>query len=260
MRCDLYLAQNGFAESRSQAKALIEAGNVRVDGKLLEKPSELIDEQKEHTVEIMATMPFVSRGGLKLEHALDAFHIDVSGMKALDIGASTGGFTDCLLQRGASCVIAVDSGENQMAKVLRDDPRVTCVEKYNARYMKAEDLAFSPHIVVMDVSFISQTLILPSISASVEDGTILISLIKPQFEVGKSAVGKKGIVKHVKDRISAIERVVAGGKASGLGCFALTRSPITGGDGNVEFLAAFRKGGNVEITETQIKKLAEDRL
>lgn len=210
-------------------------------------------------MEILASLPFVSRGGLKLAFALDSFHIKVEGRKALDIGASTGGFTDCLLQRGATRVIAVDSGENQMAKGLREDPRVICIEKYNARYMKTEDLAFSPEIVVMDVSFISQTLIFPSLSDVIADGVVLISLIKPQFEVGKSAIGKKGIVKNAKDRGSAIERVIACGSASGLGCFALTRSPITGGDGNIEFLAAFRKGGTNEITETQIRKIAEDR-
>lgn len=257
MRCDLYLFQNGFAESRSQAKALIEAGNVRVNGKAVEKPSEPIDELAKPRVEIIKELPFVSRGGLKLAFALDAFGISVEGVNALDIGASTGGFTDCLLKQGARRVIAVDSGENQMAKRLREDPRVTCIEKYNARYIKAEDFDVSPDIAVMDVSFISQTLILPSLADVMHEDTVLVSLVKPQFEVGKSAVGKNGIVKHARDRIAAIDRVITCGAACGFGCFALVRSPITGGDGNVEFLTAFRKGDVTEVNEKEIRKIAE---
>lgn len=257
MRLDLYLFQNGFADSRSQAKALIEAGNVLVEGRCVKKPSEPIREESTPRIEIVAAMPYVSRGGLKLEYALDTFDISVEGMNALDVGASTGGFTDCLLQRGANRVIAVDSGENQMVTRLREDPRVNCIEKYNARYMKAEDFSFSPDIAVMDVSFISQTLILPSLANVLCDGAVFVSLIKPQFEVGKKAVGKKGIVKRAEDRAMAIDRVIAAGAACDLGCFALTRSPITGGDGNVEFLAAFRKGGVVEVNETIIKRIAE---
>ena len=144
-----------------------------------------------------------------------------------------------------------------MAARLREDPRVECVEKYNARYMKAEDFSVCPDIAVMDVSFISQTLILPSLSNVLRDGSILVSLIKPQFEVGKSAVGKKGIVKRAEDRSIAIKRVVVGAVSCGFGCFALACSPITGGDGNVEFLAAFRKGGATEVNDESIKRIAE---
>ena len=135
-----------------------------MDGRCVKKPSEPIDGENAPRIEIIAAMPYVSRGGLKLEYALDTFGISVKGLNALDVGASTGGFTDCLLQRGASRVIAVDSGENQMVTRLREDPRVNCIEKYNARYMKADDFTFSPDIAVMDVSFISQTLILPSLA------------------------------------------------------------------------------------------------
>ena len=228
-----------------------------MNGKVVAKPSEAVDEFADPQVEIVEELPFVSRGGLKLSFALDTFGISVDGLNALDVGASTGGFTDCLLKHGACRVIAVDSGENQMAKRLREDPRVECIEKYNARYMKAGDFSFLPDIAVMDVSFISQTLILPSLANVMRDGTVLISLVKPQFEVGKSAIGKKGIVKQARDRKTAIERVITCGTACGFGCFALSCSPITGGDGNIEFLAAFRKGGATKVSEKEIRKIAE---
>ena len=205
-------------------------------------------------------LPFVSRGGLKLEFALERFAISAEGAKALDVGASTGGFTDCLLKRGADHVIAVDSGENQMASSLRADPRVTCVEKYNARYMKSADFSYEPNLVVMDVSFISQTLILGALSSVMTEDGVLVSLIKPQFEVGRSAVGKNGIVKKAEDRGRAIEHVLSVANSFGLGCFALTRSPITGGDGNIEFLAAFRKGEPRVINEKKIKDCMEGKI
>lgn len=255
MRCDVYLAENGYAKSRSAAKEMIEAGHVTVNGVAVRKPSENVEEGA--MVEILYQMPFVSRGGLKLEHALSFFGINVEGANALDIGASTGGFTDCLLKRGAAAVIAVDSGENQMDPSLRGDARVTCIEKYNARYMRPEDLSFVPSIAVMDVSFISQTLIIPAVSSVLEDGGLFVSLIKPQFEVGRSAVGKKGIVKHGKDRLNAVRNVIACAAENGLGCFGLTLSPIEGGDGNIEFLAAFRKGEPISIDLEKIKSVAE---
>lgn len=257
MRLDLYLFQNGFSESRSQAKALIEAGNVLVDGKCVKKPSESIDEKAEPQIEVIAALPFVSRGGLKLDFALDTFGLPVEGLNALDVGASTGGFTDCLLKRGACHVIAVDSGEGQMTKRLREDARVTCIEKYNARFIKAEDFSYLPDIVVMDVSFISQTLILPALVNVMREDAVLVSLIKPQFEVGRSAVGKNGIVKKTSDRLDAIRRVLVSAQACGLGCFALVRSPIEGGDGNTEFLAAFRKGEVAIMRDAEIKRIAE---
>ena len=242
MRCDLFLAENGYVKSRTKARELIDAGNVKINGNLVKKPSDNVDESVENTVEILCDCPFVGRGGLKLEHALSHFDISVEGCLALDVGASTGGFTDCLLKRGAAKVIAVDSGENQLDDSLRADARVTCIEKYNARYMKPEDFSYRPNLAVMDVSFISQTLILPALSSVLEDEGVLVSLIKPQFEVGRSAVGKKGIVKNAKDRRNAVRNVIASAAACGFGCFGLTRSPILGGDGNIEYLAHFRKG------------------
>ena len=260
MRCDVFLAERGYAKSRSQAKELIDSGHVVINGRVVQKSSESVDEKAENQVELLYQLPFVSRGGLKLEHALDVFGISVSGLTALDVGASTGGFTDCLLKRGASRVIAVDSGENQLDVSLREDTRVFCVEKYNARYMKAEDFSFSPDIAVMDVSFISQTLILPALSSVMRDGTVVVTLIKPQFEVGRSAVGKKGIVKHAGDRWNAVRGVMICAAEHGLGCFAITRSPITGGDGNIEFLAAFRKGAPTTVDNLQMREIAEGRI
>jgi len=257
MRVDLYLFQNGYAKSRSRAKELIEAQSVKINGAFVKRPSDDVNECAENKVEILSTLAFVSRGGLKLEAALDRFDISVEGLKALDIGASTGGFTDCLLQRGAVSVIAVDSGENQLDQSLLKDARVICVEKYNARYMKASDFPYLPDLAVMDVSFISQTLIHSSLSAVLKDGGLLISLIKPQFEAGPAAIGKKGIVKQKKDREAAIKRVLCSAESCGLGCFALMRSPITGGDGNIEFLAAFRKGEPMKINTQVIKNIAE---
>lgn len=260
MRCDLYLSQYGFAESRSKARVLIDEGAVKIDGMVIKKASDTIEEDIEHLVEIADVLPFVSRGGLKLEFALKRFAISAEGAKALDVGASTGGFTDCLLKRGAEHVIAVDSGEKQMASSLRADPRVTCVEKYNARYMKSTDFSYEPNLVVMDVSFISQTLILGALSSVMTEEGVLVSLIKPQFEVGRSAVGKNGIVKKAEDRGRAIEHVLSVANSFGLGCFALTRSPITGGDGNIEFLAAFRKGAPRVINEKKIKDCMEGKI
>ena len=257
MRSDLYLFQNGYVQSRSKAKELIESQNVKINGLLVKKPSDDVDELADNKVEILATFSFVSRGGLKLEAALDRFDISVEGLKAIDVGASTGGFTDCLLKRGAESVIAVDSGENQLDASLLKDCRVICVEKYNARYMKAADFPHLPDLAVMDVSFISQTLIHPALSEVLKEGGLLISLIKPQFEAGPAAIGKKGIVKHKKDREAAIKRVLYSAESCGLGCFALMCSPITGGDGNIEFLAAFRKGEPMKISEQMLKNIAE---
>ena len=257
MRCDLFLSEYGHAKSRSQARELIDGGYVKINGRLVQKASETVDETTDNFVEILFEQPFVSRGGLKLDHALKTFNIDVTGFSAFDIGASTGGFTDCLLKRGASRVVALDSGIAQLDRTLRQDGRVSCVEKYNARYIRAEDFEWLPDIVVMDVSFISQTLILPPLVQVMREGAILVSLIKPQFEVGRSAVGKNGVVKDRRDRRNAVTSVLTCAAGCDLGCFGLTRSPIAGGDGNIEFLAAFQKGAQTKIDSSVIKEVAE---
>ncbi len=253
MRADLYIFTVGKAKSRSAAKALIEAGAVLLDGKPLSKPAEDVDESAEHTVEITQTEKFVGRGGLKLEAALDAFKIDVRGLDAIDIGASTGGFTDCLLQRGAESVIAVDSGEGQLDVRLALDPRVTNIEKYNARELSRDVASNGVDLAVMDVSFISQTLILPAIPKVLRPGGIAVTLIKPQFEAGRAAVGKGGIVKNKRDRLLSILRVRDAASLIGLSMTDIIVSPITGGDGNVEYLAKF-ESGKTPMIDINIRK------
>lgn len=248
MRVDVYLTDNGYAKSRSAAQSLISADAVIINGKKVVKPSEQIDENSANTVEITQTQKYVGRGGYKLEFALERFSVDVTDMTAVDVGASTGGFTDCLLQNGVKKVFAVDSGEGQLDSSLVSDPRVVNIEKYNARNMKKNDFDEKIDIAVMDVSFISQTLIIPSLASVLDDGAWLVSLIKPQFEVGKSAVGKKGIVKNPKDRISAVKAVVSFAESFGFGCLGVTESVITGGDGNIEYVAVFKKGIQTQIS------------
>ena len=253
MRADLYLFSNGFAKSRSYAKTLIESGFVKIDGKTVDKPSLEID-GGEHSVEITSDEKFVSRGGLKLEAALDAFGISVNGCDAIDVGASTGGFTDCLLKRGAKSVVCVDSGIGQLDPRIASDPRVTNIEKYNARELDPCIVPNGVDIVVMDVSFISQTIILPRIKSVLREGGILVSLIKPQFEAGRAAVGKGGIVKDPKDRLAAVIRVKDCAKAVGLIMTDIIISPITGGDGNIEYLAKFTLTGEA-LTDIKIKNI-----
>ncbi len=253
MRVDLYLFKSGHVKSRSAAKALIESGAVMLDGAMMTKPSLEIDENAEHSVVITQKERFVGRGGLKLEAALEQFNIDVTGLDAIDVGASTGGFTDCLLQRGAKSVIAVDSGEGQLDARLANDERVTNIEKYNARQLSRELVTNGVDIAVMDVSFISQTLILPNLADLIRSGGLAVTLIKPQFEAGRAAIGKGGIVKNKRDRFMSILRVRDSAAASGLYMTDVTVSPITGGDGNVEYLAKFQREA-VSLSDNEIKK------
>lgn len=253
MRADLYLFTAGKAKSREAAKKLILAGGVSLDGKTVSKPSEEIDENLPHKVILTAEERFVSRGGLKLEAALNSFGIDVAGFSALDIGASTGGFTDCLLKRGAAFVTAVDSGQGQLDPTLLSDARVRSIEKYNARELSPDIMPGGADIVVMDVSFISQTLIIPAVASVMKPDGYFVSLIKPQFEAGRAAVGKGGIVRSAEARLSAVRRVVDSASGAGLLCVGLIVSPITGGDGNTEYLALFRRCGR-ELPPELIKR------
>jgi 23S rRNA (cytidine1920-2'-O)/16S rRNA (cytidine1409-2'-O)-methyltransferase len=259
MRLDVYLTELGYAESRTQARKLVEGGAVLLDGMPVSKVSFPIDESLSHTVEIVQRQKYVSRGGLKLEKALEVFSVNVEGACALDVGASTGGFTDCLLQNGAAKVYAIDAGEGQLAARLREDSRVVNIEKYNARNLSPTDFPRGFDLAVMDVSFISQTLILPSLAEVLREGGVLISLIKPQFEAGRGAIGKNGIVKDASDRRFAIERVLDSAAECGLACFGLDISPILGGDGNTEYIAAFRKGGEAIFDRQTCKELAKRR-
>lgn len=195
MRADVFLTEEGYVSSRQRARSLIERGLVTVDGVCIRKPSQPISDGK-HTVLVNDDLPYVGRGGLKLEAALKAFSVSVEGVEALDIGASTGGFTDCLLQQGAARVWAVDSGAGQLADKLARDPRVTSLEHTNARDLTPEQIGGMPvDLIVMDVSFISATYILPRFTALLKPNGRAICLIKPQFEVGRSLLGKGGVVK-----------------------------------------------------------------
>ena len=254
MRIDLYLFQNGYVKSRQKAKSLIEEGNVKIDGKLVSKSSLEIDEEAKHEIEIVDNCPYVSRGGLKLERALELTGVSVKNKVCLDIGASTGGFTHCLLLNGAKKVFAVDSGSCQLASTLREDSRVVSMENYNARGLSIEDLGEPVDIITIDVSFISQNLILPSACSVLKEEGIYLSLIKPQFEVGRTLVGKGGIVKDKKARLAAALSVIDFARNCGLICTYFLRSPIQGGDGNVEYLAAFSRFGK-EASMEYIKKI-----
>ena len=257
MRADLYLVQHGHADSRTLAQKLIADGAVTVDGRVIKKPSEDISDG-EHTVQVSSTADtrYVGRGGLKLEAALKAFPVEVEGCVTADIGASTGGFTDCLLQNGAARVYAVDAGHGQLHPRLLANPRVCSAEGVNARSLTPADLcrihgewqAAHPEVtpadfdgrvdgIVMDVSFISQTLLHPALASILRDGGWMIALVKPQFELTKSALNKQGIVKQEKDRRAALDKVLISAEVCGFETVSVIPSPIEGGDGNKEFLA-----------------------
>ena len=251
MRADLFLFANGYAPSRQQAKLLIGEGAVTCNGKTVAKASEEIPEGG--NVAVRERSLYVGRGGFKLKAALEAFGIDVAGISALDIGASTGGFTDCLLQNGAARVCAVDAGAGQLAAKLRDDPRVASLEHCNARYLTADAVGGRVPLIVMDVSFISATYIIPRFPELLAPEGGAVCLIKPQFEVGRAWVGKGGIVRDPQARRAAVDRVLAAGRAAGLHPVGLIPSPIAGGDGNREFLVYFRMAGDMpEVEESRV--------
>ena len=261
MRADVYIFTQGKSKSRQSAKNLIENGNVLIDGSKLTKPSIDIDDSIEHEIEIINKPQFVSRGGEKLNEALNAFKIDVTGLTCLDVGASTGGFTDCLLQRGAKIVYAVDSGHSQLDNSLVNDERVVAMEKYNARFIKTDDFPCEFDVAVMDVSFISQTFMYTGLSSVIKDGGNLITLIKPQFECGKSALNSHGIVKKASYHIQAINKVIDSATICGFSCIDLIVSPIVGGSGNVEFLIHLQKSQTPKnhISENKIKQIAQSK-
>ena len=220
---------------------MIEEGNVRVDGVCIKKPSYEMS-GKEYKIEITDTCPYVSRRGLKLEGILKETCLDVSGKVCIDIGASTGGFTHCLLLHGAEKIYAIDSGTNQLDESLRENPSVISIENYNARNLSIDDIGEMADVITIDVSFISQKLIIPKICELLNDDGVYLSLIKPQFELGKSDIGKGGIVKDKRARLQAVKSVIECAFLHGLSCDRLIKSPIQGGDGNIEYLACFKKG------------------
>jgi 23S rRNA (cytidine1920-2'-O)/16S rRNA (cytidine1409-2'-O)-methyltransferase len=234
-RVDVLLVARGLCETREQAKRLVLAGEVRTGDRIIDKPSSKIDDAA--PLEVKEKLRYVGRGGLKMEGALDAFGISPDGWVCLDIGASTGGFTDCLLQRGALRVHAVDVGTNQLAWKIRSDPRVVVKEQFNARGLTEADLGERVRLVVIDVSFISLTKILPAAFGVLEDGGGIVCLIKPQFELERDDIGKGGIVRDPALHERAVSKIRDFVAAQGREWRGLIDSPITGTDGNREFLA-----------------------
>ena len=238
-RIDKLLVDRTLVDSRTKAQALVMAGAVLVDDQLVKKPSELFPHDANIRIKADATARYVSRGGIKLEAALREFKIEAAGLACLDVGASTGGFTDCLLQHGARSVVAVDVGHNQLDWKLRNDPRVEVREGVNARHLTAKDFEAQFDLVTADVSFISLTKILPAIAPLLTDSGRIIALIKPQFEVGKGEVGKGGIVKDPSLHQRVIQEINTAAESLGLKIVGVIESPIKGADGNVEFLAVY---------------------
>lgn len=249
-RLDIYLAANGYCKSRSKAAEAIAAGRVFVDGNPVRKASFPVEEGAVITVEEPAHS-YVSRAGYKLEAALDGFSLDVKGKTALDIGASTGGFTDCLLQRGAKYVYAVDVGTAQLDTQLRQDPRVCCREQTNARFLRRTDFDRRIDLVTVDVSFLSQKLLYPAIAEILPAGGTLVTLIKPQFEVGRTHVGKGGIVRDPNGKLfrQLLNDLTASARENDLELRGSLPSPLPGGDGNREYLAYFVRNENTTCME-----------
>lgn len=240
-RLDVALVERGLVGSRERARALILAGDVCVDGRLVTKAGTAVSDDADITLAV-PDHPYVGRGGLKLAHALDTFHIDVTGRTALDIGASTGGFTDVMLQRGAARVVALDVGHGQLDWKLRTDPRVVVMERVNARSLAPADLPEDARlfgIITIDVSFISLRHILPVVPPLLARGGDLVALVKPQFEAQREEVGKGGIVRDAAVHARIVDEVTAAADTLGLERHGLIESPITGMEGNREFLAWF---------------------
>ena len=234
-RLDVLLVQKGLAESREKAKTMIMEGNVFVDGQREDKAGTNFDTEAE--IEVRGnTLKYVSRGGLKLEKAMKEVDISLEGMVCMDIGASTGGFTDCMLQNGAVKVYSVDVGYGQFAWKLRNDPRVVCMEKTNIRYVTPEDIADVLDFASVDVSFISLTKVLVPARELLRDGGRMVCLIKPQFEAGREKVGKKGVVRDPAVHKEVIEMVISYAKSISFGVRHLEFSPIKGPEGNIEYL------------------------
>lgn len=234
-RLDVLMVEKGLEQSRERAKALIMSGIVYVGGQKAESPGQSYPENSE--IEVRGKkLPFVSRGGLKLQKAIEYFGIDPKDKVVMDIGASTGGFTDCLLQHGAKKVYAVDVGYGQLAWSIRTDPRVVCMERCNIRYVTPEQIGEPLDMAVTDVSFISLKLVLPVAKSLMHGNGEAVALIKPQFEAGKEKVGKKGVVRDPKVHQEVIQEILDFSKGIGFGIKGLTFSPIKGPEGNIEFL------------------------
>ena len=239
-RLDVLLVKQNLAPSREKAKAMIMAGSVLVDGQREDKAGSMFPDTVKLTIK-GHNLPYVSRGGLKLEKAMTHFDLSLDGKVCMDVGASTGGFTDCMLQNGAVKVYSVDVGHGQLDWKLRNDPRVVCMERTNIRYVTPEDLEEKAEFVSIDVSFISLTKVLPPVRELMEDGAEMVCLIKPQFEAGREKVGKKGVVRDPAVHREVIGKVVDFARSLSFGVLHLEFSPIKGPEGNIEYLLHLRK-------------------
>ncbi len=259
-RLDVLLVKQGLAESREKAKAVIMAGNVFVQGQREDKAGSMFDESKVQITVKGSTLKYVSRGGLKLEKAMACFPITLEGAVCMDIGASTGGFTDCMLQNKAVKVYAVDVGHGQLAWKLRNDERVVCMEKTNFRYLTRADIADDLDFASVDVSFISLTKILLPAKKLLKQGGQMVCLIKPQFEAGREKVGKKGVVREQSVHREVIEKVMDFSDLTGFLILGLTYSPIKGPEGNIEYLIHLQKDAAGRENLPQEEHEAEEML
>lgn len=255
-RLDVFLVDNSYFLSRERARAAIMAGEIFVNGQKADKAGFQVDADAQITV-TGDKLPYVSRGGLKLEKAIKAFELNLSDKVILDIGASTGGFTDCALQNSASKVYAVDVGYGQLAWKLRQDERVIVLERTNARYLSSAEIPENVDIATFDASFISLNKIFPAVAKLLKADGYIVALIKPQFEAGRENVGKKGVVRDAKIHESVISRVTAEAVASGLYAKKLAVSPIKGPEGNIEFLCLFTLIPPLEINEATISEVVK---
>ena len=244
-RLDVLLVNRGLAESREKAKAIIMSGNVYVEGQKEDKAgSTFVDTAN---IEVRGnTLKYVSRGGLKLEKAMENFDVTIEGKVCMDVGSSTGGFTDCMLQNGAAKVYAVDVGYGQLDWKLRNDARVVCLERTNARYLSTEQIPEALDFASIDVCFISLKLIFPALYALLREGGEVACLIKPQFEAGREKVGKKGVVRDPAVHLEVLENFLDHAKENGFTVLGITYSPIRGPEGNIEYLGYLKKGGEAD--------------
>lgn len=257
-RLDVMLVEQGFATSREKAKAIIMSGIVFVDGQREDKAGTTFDSEKVKLEVKGHTLKYVSRGGLKLEKAMDRFGVQLEGKVCMDVGASTGGFTDCMLQNGAVKVYSVDVGHGQLDWKLRNDERVVCMEKTNIRYVTPEDIAEKPAFVSIDVSFISLTKVLGPVKELMTEDGELVCLIKPQFEAGREKVGKKGVVRDKSVHLEVIAMVMSYAESIGFKLLHLDYSPIKGPEGNIEYLLHMTKNEAVEAVALNAVEVVEE--
>ena len=256
-RLDVLLVEQGLADSREKAKAIIMSGIVYVDNNKEDKAGTTFEETAR--IEVRGnTLKYVSRGGLKLEKAMNNFGVTLEGKVCMDVGASTGGFTDCMLQNGAVKVYSVDVGHGQLAWKLRNDERVVCMEKTNIRYVTPDDIDDVIEFASIDVSFISLTKVLPAVRELMTPDGEIVCLIKPQFEAGREKVGKKGVVRELSTHIEVVQMIVDYARANGFRTLHLSYSPIKGPEGNIEYLLHITKDENRENEEFDIRALVEE--